>query len=100
MLHYVTDGRVKNISLSERDIIKYRVHYFSDLLKKEGLSRRAIWIFWWTKYKEFVPLPDDPFDMLLCFFFNLVLINFGWPNKLNLKSAVNVNNKKIAQDLG
>ena len=60
VLHHVTDKGVKDISLSEEDIVKYRSYYFSEIVKKEGLSRRAIWIFWWTKFKEFVPLPNDP----------------------------------------
>lgn len=60
VLHHVTEGGLKEISLSEEDIVKYRSYYFTELVKKEGLSRRAIWIFWWTKSKTFIPLPNDP----------------------------------------
>jgi len=58
LLYHVKDG-VKDISMSRERIVELQTHYFSEHVKHAGLTKDAVFMFWWTKYKEFVPLPDN-----------------------------------------
>jgi len=59
VLYHIKDG-VKDISLSRERIVELQTHYFSEHVKQAGLTKDAVFMFWWTKHTEFVPLPDDP----------------------------------------
>ncbi|WP_428331613.1 hypothetical protein [Mucilaginibacter sp.] len=59
LLYHVKDG-VKDITLGRERIVELQTHYFREHVKQAGLTKDAVFMFWWTKYKEFVPLPDNP----------------------------------------
>jgi hypothetical protein len=59
VLYHIKDG-VKDISLTRERIVALQVHYFTEHVNQVGLTKDAVFMFWWTKYKEFVPLPGDP----------------------------------------
>ncbi|MCO5948561.1 KAP family P-loop NTPase fold protein [Mucilaginibacter flavidus] len=59
VLYHVKDGK-KDISLSRERIVELQTHYFSEHVGQAGLTKDAVFMFWWTKYEEFVPLPDNP----------------------------------------
>jgi hypothetical protein len=59
VLYHVKDGK-KDISFSRERIVELQTNYFSEHVKQAGLTKDAVFMFWWTKHEEFVPLPDDP----------------------------------------
>lgn len=50
----------KETSVSNGKLTKIQLNYFKKHVAQTGLSEEAIFLFWWSRYKKFVPLPDDP----------------------------------------
>jgi len=50
----------KSIGISKEQIIEYQVQYFRRHVQENGLSEDSIFMFWWTDYNEFVPIPSKP----------------------------------------
>jgi energy-coupling factor transporter ATP-binding protein EcfA2 len=59
VIYHISSGS-KAIPLSKETLGNYQAHYFSEHVSSSGITKAAVWIFWWTKVKTFVPLPNDP----------------------------------------
>lgn len=52
--------RNMEILVDQGKLSNFQLEYFRKHVAQAGLSEEALYLFWWSRYKEFVPLPDDP----------------------------------------
>ena len=59
IIYHIKKGS-KEISVAEEKLSNFQLDYFTKHVEQAGLSEEALYLFWWSRYKEFVPLPENP----------------------------------------